>query len=237
MREINLVDHPFKRKMESRIGGDYREFGYEYFDSPRSLTGFRGYAQEGNGAEGRRDFPREARAIASIAGVRSVLDVGCAKGFLVRALRDLGIEAYGADVSEYAIGSAERTVRPFLRVVSAQEIDAGERYDLVHVSGVLVYMTYAEIRRVLRRFSEIARIGIIVNEPTREQITAWYDAEDVTGLDPLRKQELSRSEWDRLVTEAGFENHGAFFRKRSIVHDAQGEHVAACPPPLELRGG
>ncbi len=237
MREINLVDHPFKRKMEREISGDYWGFGYEYFDSPRSITGFRGYGQGGNAAEGRRDFAREARAIASIDDVRTVLDVGCAKGFLVRALRDLGIEAFGADVSEYAIDSADRSIRQYLRKVSAQEIGAGERYDLVHVSGVLVYLTYSEIKRVLRRFSEIARVGIIVNEPTREQITAWYDAEDVTGLDPLRKQELSRSEWDRLVAEAGFENHGAFYRKRSGAYDAQSKPVAACPPPVELRGG
>lgn len=29
----------------------------------------------------------------------SVLDVGCAMGYLVEALRDLGVEAYGVDVS------------------------------------------------------------------------------------------------------------------------------------------
>ena len=34
---------------------------------------------------------------------KTVLDAGCAMGLLVAALRDLGVEAYGVDLSEYAI--------------------------------------------------------------------------------------------------------------------------------------
>lgn len=36
---------------------------------------------------------------------QKVLDFGCAKGFLVKALRMFGIESYGVDVSSYAIQS------------------------------------------------------------------------------------------------------------------------------------
>src|SRR3990172_9695055 len=40
----------------------------------------------------------------------SVLDVGCAKGYLVKALRWLGRNAYGYDVSEYAIAHCDPEV-------------------------------------------------------------------------------------------------------------------------------
>jgi SAM-dependent methyltransferase len=43
------------------------------------------------------------------------LDVGCAKGFLVDMLRRNGVEAFGADVSEYALDAAPQEVRPHLR--------------------------------------------------------------------------------------------------------------------------
>jgi ubiquinone/menaquinone biosynthesis C-methylase UbiE len=43
-----------------------------------------------------------------------VLDVGCAKGFLVKAFKDMGIEAWGVDVSEYALSTAPDDVRKFL---------------------------------------------------------------------------------------------------------------------------
>lgn len=41
-----------------------------------------------------------------------VLDYGCAKGYVVKALRKLEIDACGVDVSAYAIGKADRETRP-----------------------------------------------------------------------------------------------------------------------------
>lgn len=44
---------------------------------------------------------------------KTFLDVGCATGHLVAALRDLGVEAYGVDISEYAISQVREDIRPF----------------------------------------------------------------------------------------------------------------------------
>jgi len=237
VKEINLIDHPFRREMMPKIAREYRGFGYEYFDSPESMTGFRGYEPDGNAAEGRRDFAGEARSIAAMPGVKTVLDVGCAKGYLVKALRDSGLEAYGIDVSEYAVNAADPSVRPHLRVMSVQELDANERYDLVHVSGVLVYLTLSEIERALLRFHEIVRIGVLVDEPTREQILEWYDSGDVSSLDPLRKQEISQADWNGLLTRAGFERHSGYYRKPIAAADPAGLAVAAAARPCEMSGG
>lgn len=50
-----------------------------------------------------------------------VLDVGCAKGYLVKLLRELGIEAWGVDISEYAIANAPSNVKPYLRRINVEE--------------------------------------------------------------------------------------------------------------------
>jgi SAM-dependent methyltransferase len=39
-------------------------------------------------------------------GARRTLDVGCATGFVVEVLRELGVDAEGCDVSEYAVAHA-----------------------------------------------------------------------------------------------------------------------------------
>ena len=44
-----------------------------------------------------------ADKIIDIFNPKFVLDAGCACGYLVEALRDRGVEAFGIDISEYAI--------------------------------------------------------------------------------------------------------------------------------------
>lgn len=49
---------------------------------------------------------------------KTVLDVGCAMGYLVTALRDRGVEAYGIDISEYAISKVRDDIKPYCKVAS-----------------------------------------------------------------------------------------------------------------------
>jgi|SRR5210317_1778018 len=45
----------------------------------------------------------------------TVMDFGCAKGYLVHALRLLGIEARGVDISKYAIDNAPKEVSNYVK--------------------------------------------------------------------------------------------------------------------------
>lgn len=47
-----------------------------------------------------------------------ILDFGCAKGYLVKAFRLLGVNAFGADISEYAVSCADAEIRRFVFQVS-----------------------------------------------------------------------------------------------------------------------
>lgn len=42
------------------------------------------------------------------------LDFGCARGYVVRAMRELGVSAFGVDVSEWAVENCDSTVKPFI---------------------------------------------------------------------------------------------------------------------------
>ncbi|MBK8047997.1 MAG: methyltransferase domain-containing protein [Anaerolineales bacterium] len=70
---------------------------------------------------------------------QSVLDVGCAYGLLVETLRERGVDAYGIDVSEYAISQAAPVVQPYVHVGSAVE-PFGRTYDLIVTIEVLEHL-------------------------------------------------------------------------------------------------
>jgi len=78
----------------------------------------------------------------------SVLDAGCAMGFLVEALHARGVDAWGVDVSEYAISQVHESVRERCSVASlAQPLD--RRYDLIVSIEVLEHIPPAEIDAVI----------------------------------------------------------------------------------------
>jgi GT2 family glycosyltransferase/2-polyprenyl-3-methyl-5-hydroxy-6-metoxy-1,4-benzoquinol methylase len=78
---------------------------------------------------------------------KTVLDGGCAMGHLVAALRDLGVEAYGIDISQYAISMVREDLRPYCAVGSlADPLPAAfpERFDLIVSLEVLEHLTQAD---------------------------------------------------------------------------------------------
>jgi SAM-dependent methyltransferase len=88
-------------------------------------------------------FGKIADAIVRDLRPTSVLDAGCAMGFLVEALRARGVETWGIDVSEYAISQVHESVREFCRVGSIAE-PLPRRYDLIVSIEVLEHIPPAE---------------------------------------------------------------------------------------------
>jgi ubiquinone/menaquinone biosynthesis C-methylase UbiE len=96
-----------------------REYGELYFDGPRSY-GYGGYRYDGRWIPVAEDIVQH---FGLKAGDR-VLDVGCAKGFLVKDLLKVcpGIEAFGLDISEYALMHCEPEVVGRLHLGDAMKL-------------------------------------------------------------------------------------------------------------------
>lgn len=79
---------------------------------------------------------------------RRVLDAGCGLGMLVGKLREHGVEAFGIDVSEYAVGRMHASARPYSRVGSLTD-DLPESYDLIVTVEVLEHLPAADAERAV----------------------------------------------------------------------------------------
>lgn len=80
-----------------------------------------GYADYGRSEKWLTFFGNAAKHINRRFRPQSVADVGCAFGLLTEALVDLGVDAYGFDVSPYAISNAREDMKDRLRVHSIFE--------------------------------------------------------------------------------------------------------------------
>jgi SAM-dependent methyltransferase len=81
-----------------------------------------------------------------------VLDAGCALGFLVEAFWDRGIEAWGLDISQYAISQVRRDLQPYCQVGSIADRIEG-RYDLITCIEVLEHMPEAQAIRAIENMT------------------------------------------------------------------------------------
>ncbi len=77
----------------------------------------------------------------------NVLDFGCAKGFLVKAFRLLGVSAYGYDISEYAVANADPKIRQFC---STKFGGTYPQLDLIVSKDVLEHVPYEQIDSTLK---------------------------------------------------------------------------------------
>lgn len=125
---------------------------------------------------------------------KTVLDAGCAMGYLVAALRDRGVEAYGVDISAYAISKVREDVRPFCKVGSLTEpLPAGlpDRYDLVVTVEVLEHLYEDEGRQAIRNLCQLTDKVLFTSTP-----------DDFT--EPTHVNVQQREYWCRVFFENGF---------------------------------
>ena len=89
---------------------------------------------------------------------KTALDVGCAYGELVKALVDMGIEAYGVDGSEYAINNSDSSIRSKLFKVNLNSDKfsfddktfdvVGSFYSVEHIHDIDFFAK--ELQRILK---------------------------------------------------------------------------------------
>lgn len=96
-------------------------------------------------------FGRFADHIVAGLQPKTALDAGCAMGFLVEALRDRGVQAYGVDISEYALQQARADIRPYCWVGSVTT-PLPQRYDVIVCIEVLEHMALAESEQAIANF-------------------------------------------------------------------------------------
>jgi ubiquinone/menaquinone biosynthesis C-methylase UbiE len=208
MTEINLMERypqgkgrsgerPVITEEDKRIS---KQFGRDYFDGDRRY-GYGGYNYHPRFWADTVQYMRDHYGLAEDA---AILDIGCAKGFMLHDFQKLMPKARlaGIDVSEYAIANAVEAVKPFVQAGNARSLPFPDKsFDLVLAINTLHNLPYEECKQALREIDRVSRghsfvmVDAYRTEEQRQAMLNWVlTAETMLHVD----------DWLKLFADAGY---------------------------------
>ena len=164
---------------------------------------------------------------------RTVLDIGCGEGWLVRALAGHGVRATGVDVVPALIEQAARAGGGEFRVASYEQIAAGElamKVDVVVANFSLIGLE--SVNGILRRAPELLKKGGALIIQTLHPVVAGAGAPYEDGWregswagfskdfsDPAPWYFRTMATWKKLLADTGFES----VEVREPIHPGTGK--------------
>ncbi|MBE3092786.1 MAG: methyltransferase domain-containing protein [Chloroflexi bacterium] len=103
-----------------------------------------------------KSYESTAKNIKDIFSPKRVLEIGCAYGYIVKFLNELGIEAHGVDISNYAIEHSKHKNCIKLDVMKERLPFEDNSFDLIIIIDVLEHFPEDSLDFV---FSELKRVG------------------------------------------------------------------------------
>ena len=134
----------------------------------------------------------------------SVLDVGCAKGFMLHDLLELipDITVSGVDISDYAIENAMDDIKSKIQVADAKNLPFPDNsFDVVISINTIHNLDRYDCAQALREIERVSRTGSFItvdayrNEEEKERMFAW----NLTA-----KTIMSVDEWKAFFEEVGY---------------------------------
>lgn len=209
MAEVNLMKfyprstRPIEGRAQTVTAADRalsRRFGTDYFDGDRK-HGYGGYAYH---PRFWTDTVRYMRDYYRLSDDASVLDVGCAKGFMLYDFKLLmpKVTITGLDISEYAYDQALPEVKPFIRLGTCERLPFEDRsFDLVVSINTVHNLPLDGCKQAIKEMQRVSRKHAFLmvdawrTDGERERLSKWV----VTCLTAMHVDE-----WKRLFEEVGY---------------------------------
>ena len=132
----------------------------EYFCTYPYVGGYQDYARHGAVVDRVLDMLRPS----------SVLDVGCAYGYVVRRLLHLAVPAMGCDVSRWCEQQAAKVIPSHFVRTNAWQLAMfrDKEFDLLFCEGVLEHIPEDKVEQLMREFGRVAQrrlLALSYNKP------------------------------------------------------------------------
>jgi SAM-dependent methyltransferase len=166
-RALDKVAAELDRVLTPATGGAGDFYGRRYFEGRKDAgdakaSGYADYSRESSHAD------VLAELLHRLVPAHTTLDVGCARGFLVEALGELGHDASGCDGSQYAVNTAARGARGRLRQVDLRDglPYATGAFELVTAFETLEHLPPDAVPNAIRELARVSAGTVVVTIPS-----------------------------------------------------------------------
>lgn len=144
----------------------------------------------------------------------SVLDFGAARGYIVKAFRQLGYDCYGIDASEWAVQNCDPEIAVAMKCTSVLPPDM----HWILAKDVLEHV--ANVQEVVSEMLDKARVGIFAVVPLSAIDGGPYIVPDYE-LDVTHVHRLTLATWTRMFIRHGWSVECAY-RVRGVKDNYHG---------------
>lgn len=185
---------------ESLLLEKVREFGKEYFDGDRAY-GYGGYRYDP------KYWSETVRRLSDhykLSTDASILDVGCAKGFMLYDFKKLMPEARiaGLDISQYACESAPDEVKPYIKVGNAKALPYPDKsFDLVVSINTVDHLQRSDCELAMQEIQRVSKHHAFVT------VNAWRDEAEKQRMQKWNitaQTCLHVDEWKKVFEKSGY---------------------------------
>lgn len=135
--------------------GELNQFGEDYYERGVQL-GISGYSDYRWLPDLTIPMCQKIIQYLNIKKDHTILDFGCAKGYTVKALNDLGYNCYGTDISEYAISRAPASAKDKLVLFDKEHsLFQSVHFDIVIAKDVFEHIKPGDLEEILAVLSAI----------------------------------------------------------------------------------
>ena len=215
-REINLLEfYPqSKRPIDDRGNliteqdrAVARKFDIEYFDGDR-LTGYGGYNYS---PRFWTETVAHIKDFYNLDNNSKILDIGCAKGYMMHDLSLLipGAEIKGVDISNYAKENSIESMRDNIMVANANNLPFPDDYfDLVIAINTLHNLPLIDCKQAFREISRVTdKDSFVMND-------AWRDSkgeENMLKWNLTALTYMSCDDWIKFFDSVGYKGDYYWF--------------------------
>ena len=207
MTEFNLLKSFPKINREHLIGTRTeenrtiaRKFNKEFFDGER-INGYGGYNYDGRWIEVAKLIQKRYK----LEPGDTLLDVGCAKGFLITDCYNFSvIDAYGIDISEYAINNCINGFKPRLIIGDAKNLPyADKSFSCVISINTIHNLNLEDCKKAIREMIRVCKTP----KKMFIQVDAFRNIDEYERMKSFNltaKTILHVDDWLKLFKEVGY---------------------------------